>query len=159
MTFQGKLLILLLALVTLPAACGGSNERTEAGARQRDGQTQSPRESEEAAEPSGEASPAPRSNGKAMARVVDTAFAPETLTVEAGTEVVWRQTGKQPHSVTANDEGFDSSPKCSPLNSDRCLEEGDSFFFTFEEPGSFKYYCRVHGLADGTGMVGVVKVE
>lgn len=92
-------------------------------------------------------------------KVVDTAFKPGTTTVEAGTKIAWKQTGSQPHSVTAVDEAFDSNPKCSPLKSEGCMGAGDSFSFTFDEPGAYTYYCRVHGLPDGTGMVGTIRIE
>lgn len=93
------------------------------------------------------------------ARIVDTAFEPESLTVAVGSTIVWKQSGLQAHSVTAADESFDSSPDCSPIKSDKCLGEGDDFSVDFTEPGSYDYYCRVHGLPDGTGMTGTITVE
>ena len=95
----------------------------------------------------------------ASVKVIDTDFRVGTLTVSAGTKVVWTQVGDQPHSVSANDKSFDSSPGCSPIRSDECLGEGDIFKHEFVEPGTYEYYCRVHGLPDGTGMVGTVIVE
>ncbi|MGI8774651.1 MAG: cupredoxin domain-containing protein [Actinomycetota bacterium] len=95
----------------------------------------------------------------ASAKVIDTNFIPRTITVEAGATVNWEQTGDQPHSVTAADGSFDSSPKCGPIDSDKCLGMGDTFSYAFDEPGEFTYYCRVHGLPDGTGMVGTVVVR
>ena len=91
--------------------------------------------------------------------VVDTAFDPPRISISRGAEVVWKQTGGLPHSVTASDESFDSHPDCSPLSVDDCTAEGDTFSFTFEEAGSYDYYCRVHGLPDGTGMSGTVVVR
>lgn len=91
--------------------------------------------------------------------VIDTVFMPEEIVVSAGARVTWKQVGDQPHSVTANDKTFDSNPDCSPLNSDKCMTFGDEFSFTFDEPGTYDYYCRVHGLPSGTGMVGTITVE
>jgi len=93
------------------------------------------------------------------ARIVDTAFEPEGITVAVGSTIVWKQIGLQPHSVTAADETFDSSPNCSPIKSDKCLGQGDGYRVEFTEPGSYDYYCRVHGLPDGTGMTGTITVE
>ena len=92
-------------------------------------------------------------------KVIDTDFRPVTVTIAVGSRVDWTQIGDQPHSVTAADGSFDSSPECGPLASDMCLGEGDKFSHTFEEAGEFVYYCRVHGLPDGTGMVGTIIVE
>jgi len=93
------------------------------------------------------------------ARIVDTAFEPEGITVAVGSTIVWKQIGLQPHSVTAADETFDSSPNCSPIKTDKCLGQGDGYRVEFTEPGSYDYYCRVHGLPDGTGMTGTITVE
>ena len=92
-------------------------------------------------------------------KVIDTDFRPVNVTVTAGATVHWKQVGDQPHSVTAADGSFDSSPDCGPLESDMCLGEGDRFSHTFEQPGEFTYYCRVHGLPDGTGMAGTIVVR
>lgn len=91
--------------------------------------------------------------------VVDTAFKPAQVSVAVGSKLVWKQSGKQPHSVTATQDEFDSSPDCSPLEIASCLHEGSSFSHTFDKPGTYRYYCRVHGLPDGTGMVGAVRVH
>lgn len=96
---------------------------------------------------------------KISVKIIDTDFRPVSLTVKAGTTVRWKQTGDQPHSASAADESFDSSPDCGPLDADECLAEGSVFSHTFDKPGEFMYYCRVHGLPDGTGMVGTVIVK
>lgn len=80
--------------------------------------------------------------------IVDSAFEPVELTVAAGTTVVWNQEGSAPHTVTADDGAFDSGT----------LNTGDTFEFTFEEPGEYPYYCTFHGAAGGEGMAGTVVV-
>lgn len=122
-------------------------------------------------ESSTKATPAPEASGKpvtnagsasstaeATTSVVDTQFEPATLSVAAGTKVTWTQTGDQPHSVTSAEEIFDSAPGCSPVKSDECNHKGDTFAYVFDKPGTFRYYCSVHGTADGTGMSGTVTV-
>jgi plastocyanin len=108
--------------------------------------------------PSAEGTTQPRPRG-VKAEVIDTDFKPLSLEVEVGSSVNWVQIGDQPHSVTAVDGSFDSSPKCGPLDSDMCLGEGDTFSHVFKRAGEFDYYCRVHGLPDGTGMFGTVVVR
>ena len=97
--------------------------------------------------------------GNVRARVIDTDFLPATIEISQGTTVSWRQVGDQPHSVTAADGSFDSSPECGPLDSDRCMGMDDTFAHAFETRGTLAYYCRVHGLPDGTGMTGTVVVR
>lgn len=104
-------------------------------------------------------SPGARDKETVEARIIDTDFVPATIRVAPGSSVQWRQIGDQPHSVTAVDESFDSSPECGPVDSDRCLGMGDLFENVFEAPGTYEYYCRVHGLPDGTGMTGTVVVK
>jgi plastocyanin len=109
---------------------------------------------------SGSAQPAKQPNSRDVkAQVIDTDFWPLSVEVEVGSSVNWKQIGDQPHSVTAVDGAFDSSPECGPLDSDMCLGEGDTFSHNFDRAGTFDYYCRVHGLPDGTGMFGTVVVK
>lgn len=99
-------------------------------------------------------------SGKSVtAKVIDTAFEPRELTVEVGSTVTWKQVGDQPHSVTAVNGLFDSSPNCRPLKSENCDFEGDTYSFTFEEAGTYEYYCRIHGLPNGRGMFATLTVE
>lgn len=93
------------------------------------------------------------------AKIIDTDFLPATIEVAVGGSVRWKQTGDQPHSVTAADDSFDSNPGCGPLESDRCLGLGDTFVHEFDARGTLTYYCRVHGLPDGTGMSATVVVR
>ncbi len=104
-------------------------------------------------------SPPDRESEEVLAKVIDSEFRPGELRVAAGATVRWIQTGDQPHSVSAVDGSFDSSPDCGPLDSDNCLGRGDRFQYVFVKPGTYEYFCRVHGLPDGTGMVGTVVVQ
>lgn len=99
--------------------------------------------------------------------VVDSQFNPRYVLVEAGTEVVWAQTGLAPHTVTSDDarsddpgpKAFDSHPDCGST----CMGQGDEFRFTFEEPGEYPYYCALHGAPGRTDdpnlMNGLIIVE
>ncbi|HWO71262.1 MAG TPA: cupredoxin domain-containing protein, partial [Actinomycetota bacterium] len=80
-------------------------------------------------------------------RALDDVYDPEVLRVAPGTEVVWENVGRSPHTVTADDGGFDSGD----------LAPGGSFRLVFDEPGIYPYHCTYHG-APGVGMAGVVVV-
>ena len=76
--------------------------------------------------------------------IADMAFAPETLTVAAGTTVTWVSADPNlPHTATSEDEVWFSGT----------LNEGDEFPFTFDEPGTFAYFCEVHPTMTGTIVV------
>ena len=80
-------------------------------------------------------------------RMEDNFFAPANITIEPGTTVTWVQSGDNPHTTTSYDGLWDSG-----------LIEGDSggtFSFTFEEPGTYDYFCIPH---EDLGMVGSVTV-
>ena len=99
------------------------------------------------------------SSGVAVAQdhgvdVQDNDFAPATVTITAGDRVTWTQSGSNPHSVTADDDSFDSHPNCPPV----CMGNGDEYSQTFEQPGEYGYYCKIHG-APGGGMSGTVVVQ
>ena len=76
--------------------------------------------------------------------IADFAFGPQELTVAAGTTVTWTNEDWAPHTATAEDGSFDSGH----------LDQGDSFEQTFDEPGTFGYYCSFH-----PGMVGSIVVS
>lgn len=90
------------------------------------------------------------------------AYNPSTVTVKVGDKVVWTNDEDVPHSVTADDNSFDSSPTCSPSATSTCMMKNDKFPFTFAKAGTFVYFCRVHcannGCAQG-GMRGKVIVQ
>jgi plastocyanin len=77
----------------------------------------------------------------------DNRFVPVSITVEAGTTVVWDNEGQAPHTVTANDRAFDSGT----------LDPGQRFQIAFDQVGTVPYYCQIHG-EPGSGMTGVVRV-
>lgn len=94
--------------------------------------------------------------------VVDNAFEPPTLTVTVGDDVTWTSSGTNPHTVTADDGSFDSNPDCESFADAAdgdCMEDGDSFEHTFDQPGEHPYFCRIHGGPGGAGMAGTIVVE
>lgn len=75
-------------------------------------------------------------------------FNPQTLTVAPGTTVTWTNTDAIQHTVTRDDRSVDSG----------LLGQGDTFSFTFNDPGTFGYFCIPHG-SPGAGMSGTVIVS
>ena len=81
--------------------------------------------------------------------ISDDAFTPKNLSVPVGATVVWNRTGTHPHTATADDNSFDSG----------ILRAGQSFEHTFTQPGTYPYYCDVHGGPGSVGMSGSVTVQ
>lgn len=65
----------------------------------------------------------------------DNAYDQTALTVEPGTEVYLANSGSNPHTMTADDGGFDTGT-VSPGS------EGE--FNAPTEPGSYAFHCNIH---------------
>lgn len=89
------------------------------------------------------ASRVPATPGPVEVQIVDFAFVPATLTVPMGTTVIWTNTGVE-HTTTSRDNVWGSE----------VLERGDTFTFTFTQPGTYPYLCGLH-----PDMVAVVIVR
>ena len=61
-------------------------------------------------------------------------FSPENITVTVGTQVTWTNLDNVGHTATALDSSFDSG----------LLNNGESFTFQFDQPGTFEYRCTPH---------------
>jgi len=71
-------------------------------------------------------------------------FVPDTITIKTGDTVTFKNTGKIPHTATADDGSFDFTP----------LNAGDSKTTTpFTKPGTFGYKCTYHATLGMTGKV------
>jgi plastocyanin len=73
------------------------------------------------------------------------AFLPPTVTIPAGTQVVWINRDEEPHTVNSIDKtaSFKSA----------ALDTGDKFAFLFDRPGRYRYFCSIHHHMIGTIVV------
>jgi plastocyanin len=72
-------------------------------------------------------------------------FSPAVVTVKAGTKVVWINRDDIPHLVT---DAAQKRAYKSPA-----LDTGDAFSFVFATPGTYKYFCALHPMMQGTVVV------
>jgi plastocyanin len=77
-------------------------------------------------------------------------FEPANATINAGDTVTWTNDEAVPHDVDGSGPGgnFSSGPEGGMM-------EGDTYEFTFDEPGEYDYVCRVHA----PGMAGTITVR
>jgi plastocyanin len=73
------------------------------------------------------------------------AFSPAILSVTPGTKVTWSNSDEDAHTVTSADAG--ATFKSAALDTD------DKFSFTFNQPGTYKYFCSIHPHMVGTIVV------
>ncbi len=92
---------------------------------------------------------APRAAETKNITIKDFAFDPKTITINVGDTITWTNEGPSPHTVTADEAGgFDAGN----------LDKGATFSETFDEAGTFAYYCKYHGAKGGTGMAASIVV-
>src|SRR3954463_1178858 len=77
-------------------------------------------------------------------------FIPPSVTVDLGDTVTWNNTGGF-HNVAFDSDTFvqPNPASGSPWSVSR----------TFTKPGTFRFYCQVHGGPNGLGMSGAVTVN
>lgn len=73
------------------------------------------------------------------------AFTPASITVKAGTTVTWTNQDDVRHDVMTDTEGKGPSSEL--------LAKGESYSFTFTEPGTYTYHCSPHPYMKGTVIV------
>ena len=95
---------------------------------------------------SGEGTPVAGAAGGEMitVNIGDNFYQPEMVTVPVGGSVTWTNGGAEPHTATARDREV--------LQSGTLTQSG-SFTETFEQAGTFEYFCEFHPNMKGTLVV------
>src|ERR1700690_2541178 len=73
------------------------------------------------------------------------AFSPAILSVTPGAKVTWSNSDEEPHTVTSADGGL--------MFKSAALDTKDQFSFTFDKPGTYKYFCSIPPHTVGTIVV------
>ncbi len=96
---------------------------------------------------SGSSSMPTTTGGTNAVTIGDNFFSPNSMTVTTGTMVVWTWTGSNQHTVTSGSPGIAAAG--AMFDSPR--QSSGTFQFTFNQTGTFPYFCRIHGAAmEGT---------
>jgi plastocyanin len=131
----------LIATALALAACGSnSDSETSSGSESTSG-TATTGASGNGPAPSGEA------ERSAKVEIVEYAYGPDPVTVQAGGKVIWLNQDTAPHTATADDGSFDTGT----------LERGKLKSETFKQAGTFTYFCEIH--PDMHGTVEVVEKD
>jgi plastocyanin len=73
-------------------------------------------------------------SGEARVGIDNFTFDPGTIMVSVGTKVVWENDDDIPHSIVETTGRFHSA----------ALDTEDKFSFTFNQAGTFDYFCGLH---------------
>lgn len=142
---SNRLGALLLTVGLGASACGGASTTTLYGTPV--ATAAAPAAASPSAATSAPAGPtsAPSPAGASTAvGIVDYAFNAPDITVSAGTTVTWTNNGQRGHTVTSADGSFKSPGT---------LVNGQTYSFTFNAAGTFKYVCLIHSSMKGTVTV------
>jgi amicyanin len=116
------------------AACGGGSGKS-AAANDMAGMAMPPAAAGDMANASAVATEA--------VHIKNLAFSPATITVKAGSTVVWTNNDAIQHDVTFDGGGIASS----------VLNHSDTFSHTFPTAGTYHYICSIHPFMHGTVIV------
>jgi plastocyanin len=94
--------------------------------------------------PAAPATAAPATAARAGIDISGFAFKTATLDVTKGTTVTWSNKDNTTHHVTSG-----TSPT-SDGTFDGAVAAGGTFSFTFNDAGTFKYFCSIHPSMTGT---------
>jgi plastocyanin len=85
----------------------------------------------------------PAHSADTKVKIDNFSFAPERLTVKAGTTVTWINEDDIPHTVASSTKLFKS----------KALDTDDKYAFTFTAAGVYQYFCSLHPHMTGTIVV------
>jgi plastocyanin len=83
-------------------------------------------------------------------------FDPPTLTIKAGDTVQWVNNKLSPHNVVFDIAKVSEDQATKLSHKGLAFSAGESFKSTFNDPGTYSYYCEPHR---GAGMVGTITVQ
>jgi len=141
MSHRFTLQALALGLLLASAAWGQHHDHARMGV--------DPKDYDDGGGRGGDTNPPPGCEGiQAKITIVGETFSPSTVTIQAGQPVCWTWAQSIAHNVHADDDSFTSG---APANA-------GNFQATFNTPGTFGFYCQVHGSTSG-GMRGTIVVQ
>jgi plastocyanin len=85
---------------------------------------------------------------------IDNTFDPQAVSVEAGTEVVFVNNGRNVHNVTPEND----QERTGWGVADAGFAPGRQYSHVFDRPGTYTYFCTIHGTPK-KGMIGTITVR
>ena len=79
------------------------------------------------------------------------AFQPANVTIKSGDTVKWENNKLPPHNIVFEDKAL-----AAKSHSQLMFSPGEAYEVTFDNAGSYTYYCEPHR---GAGMVGKITVQ
>lgn len=89
-----------------------------------------------------------------VVKMFDNRFEYTHIAVPLGGTVKWVGAGRQPHNAVAADGSWTTEAAFGSLDQ----LEGDESVLTYDQPGTYVFFCTYHGNAEGDGMAGTLVV-
>lgn len=89
-----------------------------------------------------------------VVKMFDNRFEYTHISVPRGGTVKWVGAGRQPHNAVASDGSWTTEDAFGSLDQ----LEGDEAVLTYDQPGTYVFFCTYHGNAEGDGMAGTLVV-
>jgi len=71
--------------------------------------------------------------------IEDFLYSPDDLTINAGTTIIWTNFDNAVHDATERDHSWNTE----------LLSQGEAGEITFDEAGTFEYFCSIHPWMEG----------
>lgn len=133
------LTVLLVAAVLALGACSGDDSERSSEPTGDRTTTYDPPQSSSEDTASTEASPSTEESSMGFSEdageivtMEDYAFDPDSVEIQVGETVTWKNNDPANHTITG--AGIDSGR----------IAQGETFSYTFEEPGTYRYGCSIH---------------
>jgi plastocyanin len=128
MKLKALAVLALAALSLVLVACGGDSDDSTGG------------DATATVEETTESGGASGGSTAEDVEIVEFAYQPEPVVVEVGGAVTWTNEDTAPHTATADDGSFETET----------LAKGKSEAISFDEAGTFPYFCAIHPTMHGT---------
>ncbi|MEX0864863.1 MAG: plastocyanin/azurin family copper-binding protein [Acidimicrobiia bacterium] len=89
-----------------------------------------------------------------VVRLFDNRFEYTEVRIPTGGTVTWLGAGRNPHNAMAVDGSWSTETVFGSLEQ----LDGDAAVLTYDQPGTFPFFCTLHGNSEGAGMSGTLVV-
>lgn len=87
-------------------------------------------------------------------QMFDNRFQYTEISVLVGGSVTWVGAGRNPHNAVASDGSWSTEEAFGSVE----MREGDETTITYDQAGTYTFFCTFHGDAEGGGMAGTLVV-
>jgi plastocyanin len=88
--------------------------------------------------------------GVVQVEIENLAFGPSEITIDVGKTIRWINRDEMPHTATSGDPEDEDA---GSLWDSGVLAEGETFEHTFNEAGTFRYFCDFHPMTMRDALV------